>query len=78
MSGPNSKFRSFPNKMIFETSLNNLSRHHNWIYIPIECMLTYESYIVDAKQLLLETMNEVLYSTDFTHPEDQKARIKKS
>lgn len=77
LSGPNSKFRTFPNKLIFETSLNNLWKYGGWTYIPIECMVTYESDIDIARGLLLDAMNEVCNSADFSHVMDQKARLKK-
>ncbi len=77
LSGPNSKFRSFPNKLIFETSLNNLWKYAGWTYIPIESMITYESDMNEAKQLLLDAMNEVYDSGNFSRAIEQKAKLKK-
>ena len=77
LSGPNSKFRTFPNKLIFETSLNNLWKYGGWTFIPVECMITYQSDVELARTLLLDSMNEVCFSPDFTHVTDAKARLKK-
>ena len=77
LSGPNSKFRTFPNKLIFETSLNNLWKYGWWTFISVECMVTYTSDIELARTLLLESMNEVCTNADFTYSADAKARLKK-
>ena len=77
LSGPNGRFRTFPNKLIFETSFNNLWKYHGWTFIPIECMVTYESNITEAKKLLMDAMNEAYFSPDFTHSTDAKNRLKK-
>lgn len=77
LSGPNSKFRTFPNKLIFETSLNNLWKYGGWTFISVECMITYGSDIEQARILLFDSMTEVCSSPDFTRAIDMKARLKK-
>lgn len=78
LSGPNSKVRTFSNKLIFSASINNLSKNHGWVYIPVECMLTYESNITLAKEILLRTMNEILSQDNISHLDTMKAKLKRS
>ena len=78
LSGPNGMYRSFPNKIIFERSVKNISKQKGWIFITTDFLLSAKSDIVLAKKLLMETMNEVVsQSQKFTQAPAHKWFLKK-
>jgi len=51
--GVTGKMVSFPNKIIFDKTIRNLSRAHGFTFISLDFILTHQSNIDRAREVLM-------------------------
>lgn len=58
IQGVTGKMVSFPNKIIFDKTIKNFSRAHGFTFISIDFILTHESNIDRAREILMDIIGQ--------------------